>query len=415
MKYVINNAFLTNKNVDILIDGNLISDILPHHQDNYPAVSKHIDASGMAVFPAFYNTHTHASMSLMRGYAEEMGLFEWLNEKIWPLEARMQREDFQAGARLAYLEMIKSGTVFFNDMYMNADLYVPIVEQMGLRANLGFVLFDHVAHEQLEDEIQRTLEIPRSDRVQFSMNPHAIYTVNSDNYLYCAAQARKHHFRMHTHLAETQQEWNDCVAQFGMTPVKYLKQLGILNKNLTIAHAIYIDDEDRALLAESKTVISHCPCSNLKLSSGFFKMKAALDAGCRVTLGTDGNSSNNNLDMREEMKLAALLAKATSQPENMTAEIALKIATRNGAEAFGIHAGVIKKGYLADMLLVRLDDVAMCPSHNVVSNWVFSANTSLIDTVICDGKILMQNHHVEGEEEIMKEAAERTRILCRRK
>ena len=175
-----------------------------------------------------------------------------------------------------------------------------------------------------------------------------------------------------------------------MTPVRYLDKLGVLGDNVIAAHVVHVDEEEAAILAARGVTISHCPCSNMKLASGVFPYKMLHKAGCRITLGTDGDSSNNNLDMREEMKFAALQAKSSSgDPETMPADEALAMATRAGAEAFGIDAGVIAEGKLADALLVDLQDVQMQPLHNLVSNWVYAASSRCIDTVICNGKVLM--------------------------
>ena len=180
-----------------------------------------------------------------------------------------------------------------------------------------------------------------------------------------------------------------------MTPVRYLDSLGFLGPDVIAAHVVHVDPEEAAILAERGVTISHCPCSNLKLASGFFPYKLLKEAGCRITLGTDGASSNNNLDMREEMKFAALVSKACSgNPEVMPAAEAMDMACRQGAEAFGINAGVIAEGKLADAILVDLSDVRMQPCHHLLSNWVYAAGSSCIDTVICDGNILMEHHEL---------------------
>ena len=187
----------------------------------------------------------------------------------------------------------------------------------------------------------------------------------------------------------------DCIRDHGTTPVRYLDSLGVLGDNVIAAHVVHVDEEEAALLAARGVTVSHCPCSNMKLASGVFPYKLLHDAGCRIALGTDGDSSNNNLDMREEMKFAALLAKVSSgDPEILPADDALAMATRNGAEAFGIDAGVIAEGKLADALLVDLSDERMQPLHSLASNWVYAAGSSCIDTVICNGKIVMKHRQL---------------------
>ncbi len=402
---VITNALLNDRQVDMLIEWNRIARIAPHGDGSItPGEERiHIDATGMALLPPFYNMHNHAAMSLLRGYADDMPLFEWLNDHIWPMEARFTDNDIRTGVRLAVLEMIKSGTVYFYDMYWHMHLMPSIIEEMGVRANLGVTLIDGMSPENRERGINFIEQWSTHECIQVSIAPHAIYTVGANMLQEYASIANKKGVQLHIHVSETEKEVEDCIAQHGMTPVAYLDSLGILGPNVVAAHAIHLRDDDFKILADRQVVIAHCPCSNMKLSSGVFPMQKALDAGCRVTLGTDGASSNNNLDMREEMKFAALLAKLHDSPQTLPAEKIFQIATREGALAAGIDAGVIEEGRLADVLLVRLDDPAMTPRHNLISNWVYAANSSLIDTVICNGRILMQNRHVEGEEEIMEE------------
>jgi len=220
------------------------------------------------------------------------------------------------------------------------------------------------------------------------MAPHAIYTVGAEKLRSCAAFARENGLRLHIHLSETQKEVDDCLAKTGMSPVRYLDSLGFLGPDVIAAHCVHLDERDADILAERGVTISHCPCSNMKLSSGVFKYEIVRKAGCRVTLGTDGASSNNNLDLREEMKFAALLAKSTGNPELLPADEIFRWATVNGAEFFGLDAGEVRVGKLADCLLLDLGNVRMRPCHHLVSNWVYAADSSCIRNVICDGKII---------------------------
>ncbi len=374
-----------------------------------------IDGDGMAVMPPFYNTHTHAAMTLLRGYGDDLPLKRWLEELIWPAEALLTEDDLRAGVRLAIVEMIKSGTLFFNDMYWKMDVMPEIVEEMGIRAALGSTFTDSMSEEDRE----RAEAFIRgwsgnSERISLTVAPHAIYSNSEESLLRCGELARSRGMKLHIHVSETRKEVEDSLSQHGMTPIAYLDRLGLLGRDTIVAHAIHISDDDLKILASREVVISHCPCSNMKLSSGIFPMRRALEAGCRVTLGTDGCSSNNNLDMREEMKFAALLAKVADTPSTLPAEEIMQIATRNGAEAFGIDGGRVEVGALADLLLVRMDQCEMTPSHNPISNWVYSANSSAIDYAICNGRILMRNRHIAGEEEIIKEARERGNLIGRR-
>lgn len=358
---------------------------------------KVIDASGMAILPPFYNTHTHAAMTLLRGYADDMPLHKWLQEYIWPFEDKLTPQDIREGSRLAVREMIKTGTVFFSDMYFDIEETVDVVRESGMRAAIGVTFVEsHSKSQQAEKlELLKHWTDPTGGRITLTVAPHAVYTVGPDLLVRCADTARSLGLKLHIHLCETRKEVDDCLAEHGMTPVRYLDSLGFLGPDVIAAHVVHVDPEEAAILAERGVTISHCPCSNLKLASGFFPYKLLKEAGCRITLGTDGASSNNNLDMREEMKFAALVSKACSgNPEVMPAAEAMDMACRQGAEAFGINAGVIAEGKLADAILVDLSDVRMQPCHHLLSNWVYAADSSCIDTVICDGNILMEHHEL---------------------
>ena len=409
-KIIIRNASLRGQSIDLYITGNRISRIVSHqpipvsYTDSLDVV--YIDAQGMNVFPAFYNMHNHAAMSLLRGYADDLPLMEWLEQHIWPAEGRFTDEHIRVGVKLACLEMIKSGTVFFNDMYWKEEVALPVVEAMGLRAVLGVLFFDS-QESRVKDQNFDLLEhfAPSQERrVRLTFAPHAIYTVGKELLRRCADSARRHGKKLHIHLSETKGEVENCLKEHGCTPVAYLDKIGFLDEDVIAAHVVHVTDEDIQILSERKVTIAHCPVSNMKLSSGIAPIQRLLDAGCRITLGTDGCSSNNNLDMREEMKIAALLAKVSNGPQALSADEVLHMATRAGAETFGLNTGVIEEGRLADLLLVRNDSACMTPMFHPESNWVYAANSSMIDTVICDGRILMQGGKVEGEKEILADA-----------
>ena len=389
---LIRHTRLGDKTTDILVvDGRFASLSAPAGTE----ADETIDATGTAILPPFYNTHTHAAMSLLRGYADDMPLQRWLNEYIWPYENKMTAADIREGSRLAIREMIQTGTVFFSDMYFEIGETIAVAQEFGIRAAIGVTFVESHSKSQQEEKLEmlRQWVDPTNGLITLTVAPHAIYTVGSGLLVKCAEVARSLGMKLHIHLSETRKEVEDCLREHGTTPVRYLDSLGFLGPDVIAAHVVHVDEEEAAILASRGVTIAHCPCSNLKLASGIFPYKLLNDAGCRIALGTDGDSSNNNLDMREEMKFAALLAKASSgNPEVMPADEALAMATRNGAAAFGIDAGVIQEGKLADALLVRLDDVRMQPCHNLVSNWVYAAGSSCIDTVICNGKILMRRN-----------------------
>jgi len=394
---LIKNVLLFGKKANVLIKGNHFSSV------DAPADAQArqvIDGEGMAILPPFYNTHTHAAMSLLRGYADDMPLQKWLTEYIWPFEEKMTAADIREGSRIAVREMIKSGTVFFSDMYFDIEETIDVVQEYGMRAAIGVTFMESHSKSQQDDklDILKHWTDPTGGRITLTVAPHAIYTVGPDLLKRCSRTARDLGLKLHIHVSETRKEVDDCLREHGTTPVRYLDQLGVLGPEVVAAHVVHADPEELALLARRGVTIAHCPCSNEKLASGTFPYKQAREAGCRITLGTDGDSSNNNLDMREEMKFAALIAKGSSgDPETMPAQEALEIATRNGAEAFGIDAGVIAEGKLADAILIRLDDERMQPLHHLISNWVYAAGSHIVDTVICDGRVLMQHRKFPNE------------------
>ncbi|MCR5710149.1 MAG: amidohydrolase [Bacteroidales bacterium] len=391
---LIKNVFLDGRTVDVLIEGNRFSRIAEGIEGPADEV---LDGEGMAILPPFYNTHTHAAMSLLRGYADDMPLQKWLTDYIWPYENKMTRADIREGSRLAVREMIRTGSVFFSDMYFDIEETIEVVQEYGMRAAIGVTFVEsHSKSQQTEKlDLLKHWTDPTGGLITLTVAPHAIYTVGPDLFVKCAETARNLGLKLHIHLSETRKEVDDCLREHGTTPVRYLDSLGVLGDNVIAAHAVHVDEEEAEILARRGVVVSHCPCSNMKLASGVFPYPMLRKAGCMVTLGTDGDSSNNNLDMREEMKFAALLAKSESgNPETMPADEALGIATRNGAMAFGIDAGIIAEGHLADALLVDLRDERMRPLHHLASNWVYSASSDLIDTVICNGRILMRHREL---------------------
>ncbi len=404
-KILLKDTMLNGARTDVLIAGNRFEKIAPGQIAD--AGTEIVDAAGTAILPPFYNTHTHAAMTLLRGYADDKELFTWLNDHIWPFEAKMSAQDIYEGSRLAILEMIRSGTVFFNDMYWQSDETVRAASEMGIRACVGMTVTDFIGDAAVEATFERLAALKPGNwaddagLVRLTLAPHAVYTVCEKLWHRCADFARERGLLLHIHLAETQKEVADCVAAHGKTPVRWLDSLGVLGENVIAAHVVHVDDEEISILRERGVVIAHNPCSNMKLASGTFRSQAFSGAGCRVTIGTDGNASNNNLDMGEETKFAALLAKVSGNPEALPAEEALAWATRNGAEAFGIDAGVIAEGRLADAVLVDLNNERLVPSHNLISNWVYSADSRCIRDVICNGKFLMRAGVIEGEAEIL--------------
>lgn len=406
---LLRHVTLKNELVDIWISGNVFSKIVPAGSSKnliLPENTRVVEGAGLAIIPPFYNAHTHAAMTLLRGYADDMPLFRWLSEYIWPFEKKLSAADVYAGSRLAILEMIRSGTVFFSDMYWFREETIRAASEMGIRATIGVTFAENLPHAPFEEYFaflkNRTME---SSRVHLAVMPHSIYTVGDELFKRCAEFAREEGFVLHTHLSETQEEVETCLKRTGKTPVEHLYHLGVLGENFVAAHAVHVTEKEMELLAKTGSTVVHNPESNLKLSSGLFDMGKMLGHGVRVALGTDGASSNNNLDMHEAMKFASLLAKREN-PEILPAASALEIASKNGALAYGINAGEIKEGTLADALLVDLNNERLIPNYHLESNWVYSADSRSIVSVLCDGKFVMENRKIPHEEEIIESAKE---------
>lgn len=408
---LIKNAYHEGRQIDLLITGNRIERIAPKIE--LPEGAILIDATDKAVIPGLINTHTHAAMTLHRGYGDDLPLMTWLQDYIWPVEDQMTEHDVYVGAKLACLEMIKSGTTCFLDMYMHPKQTARAAEEMGLRAMISYTLFDQGNPERAALDRKRSAEYLEyfaslSERISFNLGPHAIYTVSGEQLQFCHEFATKHNIKIHLHLSETKGEVEECIKLHGTTPVRYLERLGILSPNLILAHVVWIDEEEMELLAKHGVSVVHNPASNMKLASGYaFEYERMKEKGIKVGLGTDGCSSSNNLDMLHAMRLASLLGKVWRFDSTaVSAQDIFASATSIGADILGLDAGRIEEGRLADLSLVNLNRPEMVPLTNLVSNLVYSASGSSIDTVIVDGRILMQGGYVPGEDLIMQEARE---------
>ena len=404
-KLLIRQTMLDNQTVDVLIEGNRFARIAPIIDAPDATL---LDGRNLAIVAPFYNAHGHAAMTLFRGFADDIALFPWLAEHIWPAEALLTPEDVACATRLAIIEMIHSGTVFFNDMYWLPAVTARIADEMGVRAAIGRLFIEaspgvvrptcHKMSEELE-----ACATSLSDRLQLTYAPHAIYTVSGITLRKIAHAARDSGQMIHIHAAETRAECEACHLEHGMTPIAWLDACGLLGPRTVLAHAVHLTDADVALIVERQAILAHMPIANAKLGSGQFRFQDVVEkAGCRTTIGTDGCASNNSLSMFDEIKCAALSAKI--EAANPTAGQAATIwtcATRNGAEAFGIDAGVIAQGKLADAVLIDLNHVSLVPCYNLISNLVYAADSSVVHTVICDGRVLMHNRTIPGEAAII--------------
>jgi 5-methylthioadenosine/S-adenosylhomocysteine deaminase len=410
MSILIKDVQLNGKETNIYIEGKIIQELGgPPQEADLVIPGRH-----QAALPGLVNTHTHAAMTLFRGYADDMELFKWLTEKIWPLEAKLSKEDVYWGTRLACLEMIKTGTICFNDMYWHMLEAAHAVEDAGIRAVISGVVFDNFDSDKGEKELRKSikeiweLKNEYSSRVIPAFGPHAIYTVSNELLAKIAAEAKDQELLIHIHLAETEKENSDFIERNKKRPVEILAELGFLGPNVLAAHSVWLNDKDIKTLGKHDVKISHNPISNMKLAVGSaIRYNALKSAGLTISLGTDGCASNNNLDMFESMKIATLLQKFQINDQTiLPSHEVFDMATINGAKALGLAGGVIEEGKLADIILVDLHQPAMTPNHDLISNLVYSANGSVVTTTICDGKVLMQDRKVDSEAEVIEKCQE---------
>ncbi len=418
MSILIKNVLCNGKITNIQIEQNQISEI-----GDVNVEAEHvIDGKDKAAIPGFINTHTHAAMTLLRSYADDLALQDWLVNKIWPVEAKLTKDDIYWGTKLACLEMIKTGTTTFNDMYFHGEIAAKAVEEMGIRGVLSevfFDLFDETKGQEGRRKVKKGIEELRgfkNVRIIPALGPHSIYTVSGEGLQWVKEFADENDLLIHIHLAETEKENHDFKEKHGKRPVPYLEEIGFLGSNLVAAHCVWLNKKDIEILAKHDVKISHNPISNMKLSVGAtLPYKDLKNAGCVVSLGTDGCASNNNLDMFESMKFAALGQKAhTNDPTVMSANEVFDMATKYGAVAMRLNAGEIKEGKLADIILLNLRGPSFIPNHNLTSNIVYAANGSYVDTTICDGKVIMKEGKIEGEEVVMDKANDAAQDLIKR-
>lgn len=415
MNILLKNIVCNGTVSDIYIEGSVIARIVTSADDpcgQIPASGVEVvDCQGKTAMPAFVNMHTHAGMSLMRGIEEDVPLKEWI-DRIWEVESHIDGDFVYHATKVACLEMIKSGTVTFNDQYWFPLMARKAAVEMGLRPVISYVVLDHNNKEEAEfqkDECVRTYEesLGWKDGGLFSMAFHAIYSVSEEMMLWSAEFARKHGLKLHIHLSETEKEVRDCMAGHnGLSPVEYLDRLGILGPDVIAAHTLWLSDEDVRILGERKVNCVHNINSNTKLASGYrFRYNELRDAGANVCIGTDGCASSNNLDMLEALKTTALFQKAWREnPKALPLYELISLATSNGADALGLDTGRLEAGMQADICIVNTDSSFFLSPGSFLSNFIYSAHSDCIDSLISMGRFVMRNRKVEGEESILRDA-----------
>ena len=404
------------KNGSILIEKNCIKEIRPGKIEMPDA--EYFDAEGMIVMPGFVNTHTHVPMTMLRGYADDLPLHTWLNDHIFPAEARMVTpENVVIATRLAFIEMIKSGTTCFNDMYFFEDIIAAEARKAGIRAVVGESLIDFPtpSFRTLDEGIARCESLVQQwyghELIHPTVCAHSPYTCSKQTLRKAKDITEKYNIPLHIHVAETRQEVEDITTRTGLSPAAYLYSIGLLDRNVIAAHSVWLNPNDIELYARTGTSIAHCPKSNLKLASGIADTDAYLKAGINVGIGTDGTASNNTLDMVEETRFAALLPKGVHyNPEAVSAKTALRMSTINGAKALGLNhlTGSLEPGKRADLIVVHADASNMIPMYDEYSAIGYAANSKNIRSSMVNGKWIMLNR------EVMNIAKEETMNAMRR-
>ena len=360
-----------------------------------------IDAEGMLLIPAFYNAHCHAAMTLFRGYGEDLPLDRWLNERIWPAEERLNEKNTYVASQLAIAEMLRAGVVSFTDMYMFEEATARAVLESGIKANLSrcIVSFDPTADPSKDYRIAEAMALAREfhnrgdGRLKIDLSLHAEYTNVPSVCAYTAELAAENGLLMQLHLSETEKEHNECIARHGKTPTRFFDDLGVFRVPTSAAHAVWVNEEDIAILAERGVSAVHNPVSNLKLGSGVMPLSKMLRAGVNVALGTDGVASNNRLDILRELQTAAILHKGIERdPAVTTARSMLPMATENGARAQGRNdCGRIAVGKRADLLLIDRNALHNQPVFDDYAMLCYSAERSDVRMTMVDGRILYRD------------------------
>ncbi|SEL83466.1 5-methylthioadenosine/S-adenosylhomocysteine deaminase [Paenibacillus sp. cl141a] len=373
-----------------------------------------IDGTHLFFLPGLVNTHGHAAMSLLRGYGDDLALQVWLQEKMWPMEAKFTSDDVYWGTSLSVLEMIKGGTTTFVDMYDHMDQVAKVVQDSGMRGVLTRGVIGLCPPEVQQQKLDEAVAFAKDwhgkadGRITTMISPHAPYTCPPDFIEKFVQASHDLNLPLHTHMSETETEVAQNVKDYGLRPVAHLEKLGMFSRPTLLAHAVHLTDEEIEVLAKHQVAVSHNPGSNLKLASGVARVPALLKAGVTVSLGTDGPASNNNLDMFEEMRLAALIHKGVSgDPTAIPASEALRMGTEYGAKsAFLEDIGTLAVGMKADMIALNTDQAHFLPRTDYISHAIYSASAKDVEHVWVDGKQVVKNGAslTLDEERIRREA-----------
>lgn len=362
---------------------------------------KVIDGQDRLVIPGLINCHTHSYMAFMRNVADDLSFMDWLFGTIDPIEQQMTDEDTYWGACLAIIEMIKSGTTCFNDMQMNIHQTTRAVKESGMRAVISRGLIgsghDEAGQMRLRQAYEERDAAKDCDRLSFMLGPHAPYTCDDEFMRVVSEEAKKNGMRIHVHLSESVSEIEQIREKYGLTPIEMADRNGLFDVPAIAAHCVQVTDEDIAILKGKKVSVVTNPASNMKLGNGFAPIGKMVEMGVNVCLGTDGAASNNSLNMFRELGLLTLIHKGVNKtPQCISAREGFRIATINGAKALGLEeeTGSIEAGKKADLAILNLNTPSLTPRNNLIAGLSYSANGSEVETVIIDGKIVMEDRKV---------------------
>jgi cytosine/adenosine deaminase-related metal-dependent hydrolase len=416
---------------DIYIEHDTIKDIGKNL--DYPEADKVIDATGRVVTPGFIQTHIHLCQTIFRGKGDDLELMDWLKKRIWPLEAAHDEESIYYSALLGTGELIQSGTTSIVDMETvhHTDFAFQAIEKSGIRALSGKVMMDKGdevpkrLQENTSDSIQQSVDLmekwhKKNGRIHYAFSPRFVVSCTETLLKEVGNLSQKHATYVHTHASENRGEIEIVEAETGMHNVEYLDYLGLANERLILAHCVWLNENEKQIIKQRKVKVSHCPGSNLKLASGVANIPSLLDAHICVSLGADGAPCNNNLDMFNEMRIAALIQKPAHGPTAMDAKTVFKMATIEGAKAMGMDhdIGSLEIGKKADLIILNLNDFHMYPSYDVdtISRIVYSTTRADVETTIVHGDVVMENRRLKtiDKDVTLKEANHSIKRLIQR-
>lgn len=384
---------------DVLIDGNRVKKIADNIDD---AGAYTIDGTDKLLMPGLFNTHNHIAMSVFRNYADDMELMDWLQNKIWPLESKLTAEDIYWASLLTFIELVKTGTTAFNDMYMFCERVFDAANEIGMRGLIARGMTNDAVKKEREANIRDMYEKyhQKDGLLRLVIAPHAIYTTGPEYLKICIDLAKELDLIIHTHANETITEVNNSYKEYKKSPIKIFKELGMFDQKTILAHCVHLSEEDMDIIAKNNALVSLNVSSNMKLASGIPDIKNMSMRGIKLAIGTDGASSNNMQNMFTEMRAVSLAAKARSlDPKVMSADEVLKLATINPYKYIFDEDINISEGSLADLILIDLDNTNLKPQNNLISAMVYSMNGSEVDTTIINGKIIMENKKMKNIDE----------------